>query len=73
MIRDDQQRRRLRERRILVEQRGIDVAVRADKRQLARLVVKRSSHVSNRRIGIEEPILVQDQRLKVSALQGASW
>jgi len=72
VIRSDQQRGWLGEWRILVEQRGIDMTVRADQRQLARLVVKRACDVPNRRVGIEEPILVQDQRLEVSALQGAS-
>jgi hypothetical protein len=70
VIRNDEERGRLGKRRILVEQRGVDVPVRADEGQLAGLVVERARHIPDRRVRIEEPILMQNQRLKVSALQG---
>src|SRR5512133_2314859 len=59
MIRNDQQGSGLREWVIPREQCRIDVAVRADERQGARLLVHRARSLPNCGVGIEEPIVVQ--------------
>jgi hypothetical protein len=48
---------------VLGEQARLDVPVRTDERQCARFVVQSAGSSPNRRIGIEEPILVQNQGL----------
>src|ERR687888_2221647 len=58
MIGRDDERRRLGERFVLREKPGIDVSVGADEGQIANLLVQRSRRAPNRRIRIEETILV---------------
>ena len=59
----DDERRRLWEGRVLGEQIRLDVAVRADQREVSDVVVKRPRHTSDGRIRIKETILAQHEPL----------
>ena len=63
MIRRDEERGGIGERRVLREQLRVDVAVRADERKGLRLGVQIARDPADRRVGVEETIFVKTEWL----------
>ena len=63
VIRRDEERGGVRERRVLREQLRVDVAVRADERKGLRLGVQIARDPADGRVGVEETIFVKTERL----------
>jgi hypothetical protein len=66
----DEERRGLGERQVVGEEGRVDVAVRADEGQGARLVVERARGAAHRRVRVEEPVGVERQRLAAPGVHG---
>ena len=58
VVRQDEQRRRFREWRVVGEETRVHVPVGADDRQGRRSFVNRSSEAANGRVGVEKAVLV---------------
>jgi len=70
VVRDDEERGGFGERRVVGEERGLDVSVRTDEGELAGLVIERPCDSPKRWIGIEKPVVVEDERMMDSAPHG---
>jgi hypothetical protein len=72
VVRDDQERRRLRERRVFGEERRIDMAVWADQREVAGLLVQRTGGAPDGRVGVASDGAVADRTSEVAVIEGWS-